>query len=260
MYAKLFSSITESSLWSEPKEVRLLFVTMIAKADQTGFVEASVPGLARVANLTVEETEFALEVLRSPDKYSKNPDNEGRRIINVPQGFMILNYEDYRARRNSEERQEYMRNYMKEYRNKSKQTVNNCKPPLAAVSHGYPPLAQAEAEAEAEADTDTEEKNNTLSVSEAESGRIVYSKEFEAFWEVYPKQRRTKKQEAYRKWKQALKRVDAGLLIQRATDYAASDQGQSEFAVMPSVWLNGAMWEDDPEAWKRQATTKEIAW
>jgi hypothetical protein len=108
-----------------------------------------------------------------------------------------------------------------------------------------------------------EGNGSSLSVSEAESGRHAYSKEFESFWEVYPRQRRTKKQEAYRKWKQALKRADAGLLIQRATDYANSEQGRSEYAVMPSVWLNGAMWEDEPEAWARESsnkTVKEIAW
>ncbi len=131
MYAKLFSSITESSLWSEPKEVRLLFVTMLAKADQTGFVEASVPGLARVANLTVEETVAALSALQHPDTFSKNPDHEGRRITTVPGGFMLLNYEDYRSRRNVAERQEYMRRYMREYRKHSVNNVNDCKPPLA---------------------------------------------------------------------------------------------------------------------------------
>jgi hypothetical protein len=142
MYAKLFSSITESSLWSEPKEVRLLFVTMLAKADQMGFVEASIPGLARVANLTVEETERSLECLQSPDKYSKNPENEGRRVAVVPGGFVLLNYEDYRARRSTEERREYMREYMREYR----------KPVVNDVKRGKPQLAQAEAEAEAEAE------------------------------------------------------------------------------------------------------------
>lgn len=98
-------------------------------------------------------------------------------------------------------------------------------------------------------------KEFSLSVSETETGRVDYSSDFDKFWEVYPKQRRTKKQEAYRKWKQALKRADSRLLIQRALDYSNSDQGRSEFAVMPSVWLNGAMWEDSAEAWVRTSKT-----
>lgn len=160
MFAKLFSSITESSLWSEPKEVRLLFVTMLAKADQTGFVEASIPGLARVANLTVEETEAGLECLQSPDTYSKNPDNEGRRVLTVPGGFVLLNYEDYRSRRSTEERREYMREYMKDYR---KQNVNNRKQSVSKVNRGKPPLSQAETETETE----------TISTNEASASVAV---------------------------------------------------------------------------------------
>ena len=154
MYAKLFSSITESSLWSEPKEVRLLFVTMLAKADQTGFVEASVPGLARVANLTVEETVTALSALQNPDPFSKNPDNEGRRIAVVPRGFMLLNYEEYRGRRNVAERQEYMRKYMREYRKQPVNSVNTCKPTLDVVSRGEPPLAHTDTDADADTEAD----------------------------------------------------------------------------------------------------------
>jgi hypothetical protein len=154
LYAKLFTSITESSLWSEPKEVRLLFVTMLAKADQDGFVEASIPGLARVANLTIGETEASLKVLLSPDPYSKNPANEGRRIAEIPGGFLLLNYEDYRARRSTEERREYMRQYMQDYRTKNpvrKQPVNTRKQNVNSVSRGKPPLAHTEADTDADA-------------------------------------------------------------------------------------------------------------
>lgn len=135
-YAKLFSSITESSLWSEPKEVRLLFVTMLARANQIGFVEASVPGLARVANLTMAEVESALTVLMEPDPHSKDldaaPENEGRRIIKAPGGWLILNYEAYRNRESEEERKEYMKLYMREYRAKQKA---ECKPSVNTRKH-----------------------------------------------------------------------------------------------------------------------------
>jgi hypothetical protein len=140
-FAKLFSSITESSLWSEPKEVRLLFVSMLARADATGFVDASIPGLERLANLIPEEVRNALSALEGPDPHSKNPANEGRRILKVPGGWMILNYEEYRNRRGDQERRDYMRDYMREYRRKL--NVN-------AVNRSKPPLAQAEAEAEAD--------------------------------------------------------------------------------------------------------------
>src|SRR5262245_32416311 len=143
-YAKLFSSITESSLWCEPKEVRLLFVSMLAKADATGFVEAAIPGLAKLSNLTLEEVEEAIISLENPDPHSKNPDFEGRRILKVPGGWLLLNYESYRARQDRD-RKEYMREYMKNHRDKQRIPPNgkNVSRKLAGVSRS--PFASASA-------------------------------------------------------------------------------------------------------------------
>jgi hypothetical protein len=157
-FVKLFSSITESSLWGESKDVRLLFVSMLAKADATGFVEAALPGLARISNLSVAEAEAAIAVLESPDKYSKCKDFEGRRVAPTDGGWIILNYDSYRNRRNDEERQAYMRDLMRSRRATAKarrEPVSSVSNPLANVSRGYPQLAHAEAEAEAE------DRNNT---------------------------------------------------------------------------------------------------
>lgn len=143
-YAKLFSTITESSLWSASKDARLLFLSMLAKADQVGFIEAALPGLARLANLTLTETEAALSELMAPDPHSKSPDCDGARVVKVERGWCLVNYEVYRERRDDDARREYMRDYMKRYR-----SVNSgklCKPQLA----------QAEAEASPEAEANTE--------------------------------------------------------------------------------------------------------
>ena len=230
MFAKLFSSITESSLWSELKEVRLLFVTMLAKADQNGFVEASIPGLARVANLTIEETETGLECLQSPDVYSKNPDNEGRRVLPVPGGFVLLNYEDYRARRSTEERREYMREYMQNYRKKTgngKQSVNSDKP---AVNNGKPRLAQADTE------TKTEKINKQPAADDS----------FDQFWQSYP--RKVAKGTARKAWDKAVKTVDAQTIIDGGKRYAASMAGsEAKFIAHPTSWLNAERWSDEPE-------------
>lgn len=146
-FAKLYSGITESSLWSGSKDTRILFITMLAKADSTCFVEASLSGLCRVANLTREEVESALSDLMSPDPDSKSDVLDGRRVVKVPKGFMIVNYEEYRNRRDEQERREYMREYMRTYRSSNEKclnSVNSCK-------QGKLSLAKAEAEAETEA-------------------------------------------------------------------------------------------------------------
>jgi len=178
-YAKLYSTITESSLWSEPCEVRVLFMSMLARADATGYVEAAVPGLARIANLTVKQTEDALAVLMSPDPYSKSQVEEGRRIVKVERGWMLVNYEDYRNRRDEEARREYMRNLMRERRKSADGSVSNVSTDvsnvssdvsriclqLATVSSSKPPLAQAEAEAAPYAEA------NAVNIKEGEAGK-----------------------------------------------------------------------------------------
>lgn len=194
-YAKLFSSITESSLWSEPTEVRILFVSMLAKADASGFVEAAIPGLARLSNLPQEQVESAIQTLESPDPHSKdldvNPVNQGRRICKVPGGWMIINYEVYRDRRNDEERREWMRNYMRRYR----KDLHDRKQDVNPVNYGKLPLAQAEAEAEAEVQAGTSIRTRTQSTTFAkpsiEEARFAAEKvglpvfEADRFWNFY---------------------------------------------------------------------------
>jgi hypothetical protein len=98
-------------------------------------------------------------------------------------------------------------------------------------------------------------KDQGSSLSVPSNGRVEYTESFERFWQAFPVTRRTKKKDAFRRWKIATRSHAAEYLIQRATDYALSDQGRSEYAVMPSVWLNSHMWEDAPEAWNRKPLT-----
>ncbi len=143
-YAKLFSTITDSSLWGASKEARILFVSMLARADAVGFIEAALPGLARMANLTIAETERALAEIMAPDPHSKSTNADGRRVVKVERGWCLVNYEAYRLRRDEEERREYMRKYMSSYR--KGHPVNS----VNSSKLSKPQLAKAEAEAEAE--------------------------------------------------------------------------------------------------------------
>lgn len=98
-FVKIYGSLVFSSVWRESKDTKILWVTMLALADPTGFVEGSVSGIAHVAGLTREECVASLDSLMKPDPDSKTPDNEGRRIEAVARGWRILNYEMYREMR-----------------------------------------------------------------------------------------------------------------------------------------------------------------
>lgn len=123
-YTKLFASITESTIVSEPVPTRWLWVTMLAMSNASGEVYGSIPGLARRANLTMGETETAVACFLSPDPYSRTQDNEGRRIEVIDGGWRLLNHAKYAAVRNTEERREYMREYMRKRREKDDDVVS----------------------------------------------------------------------------------------------------------------------------------------
>jgi hypothetical protein len=113
-FAPLFSTLVNSSVWSESKEVRLLWITMLATKDKNGLVETTIPGLSRAAVLTIEECEAALAILESPDPYSRTPDNNGRRVRRVADGWLVLNHVKYRDMMQSmrnESRKEYKRQW-----------------------------------------------------------------------------------------------------------------------------------------------------
>lgn len=119
-YTKLFASIVASTIWREDDKTRLVWITMLAMKNERHMVEASVPGLADLARVSLQECEASLKKLESPDKYSRNQDHQGRRIERVNGGWVILNGEFYRRQMSLEDRREYQRIYHRKYRARKK--------------------------------------------------------------------------------------------------------------------------------------------
>lgn len=106
-FTKLFSSITESTVWCEPDRVRLVWITMLAMADKHGRVWGSVPGLANRARVPVEDTRAAITLFLEPDADSRTAEHEGRRLEPIDGGWRLLNYAKYRSVRDEEARKAY---------------------------------------------------------------------------------------------------------------------------------------------------------
>src|SRR5437867_12620396 len=115
-YTKLFGSILDSTVWQEALETRVVWITLLAMADRDGVIEASVPGLARRAGVSLEQCEAALERFRSPDKYSRSQEFDGRRIKDKDGGWILLNHAKYRNYLSKDDRKEYWRIKQAEYR------------------------------------------------------------------------------------------------------------------------------------------------
>lgn len=103
MFVKLFNSILKSSVWDERPTTRIVWITFLLEADEQGFVKGVERGLARVANVSVEEFRAALEILEADDIESQDQDFGGRRIEKVEGGWQVLNYRKYRELRTGQQ-------------------------------------------------------------------------------------------------------------------------------------------------------------
>ena len=149
-FTKLFSSITESSIWSQDDATRLVWITMLAMADRHGRVWAAIPGLANRARVSIQATEKALQCFLSPDEYSRTKDFDGVRIEVIDGGWRLLNHQKYRDIRDEETRKEQNALAQARFRNKqSKPEIAYSKPEVSRSKPTRKPNAEAEAEAEA---------------------------------------------------------------------------------------------------------------
>lgn len=148
-YTKLFGSIIHSTIWREPDHVRLVWVTMLALADKDGSVEASVPGLADVARVSLDQCLDALDRFQKPDRFSRNKAAEGRRIEEIPGGWQLLNHSHYRRLMSEEERR------ARDAERKRNQRASKARP---QASENVREVSHSEAEAEAAPDADAKSK------------------------------------------------------------------------------------------------------
>jgi hypothetical protein len=168
-FVKVYSSILASSVWGESLATRVVWITMLAMADREGFVAASSDGIARSANISLKQSDAALEVLSSPDPRSKsqNDEHEGRRIERIDGGYRILNYLKYREFQTPKQRKTAERQQRFRERHNSDVALRNVEvtPSHAGVTVTNAPEAEAEAEAKGRGRTT---KAKTTSVGSGE--------------------------------------------------------------------------------------------
>jgi hypothetical protein len=110
-FTKVFGSILTSSIWTEPGPTRLVWITMLALKNGRHIVEASVPGLAHLARVSLEECQDAIDKMLKPDPYSRSTEHGGRRIKAVDGGWQILNGQKYQERMKPVLRADYKRSW-----------------------------------------------------------------------------------------------------------------------------------------------------
>lgn len=122
-FIKAHCELVSSSVWEGPYHQRIAWTALMVTCKTDGISPVTEASLYRVANITKEEAEDSIRAFTSPDTKSRTPDNEGRRIERVSGGFKILNYFKYRDIRTPEQKNAYMREYMKKWRKKKKENL-----------------------------------------------------------------------------------------------------------------------------------------
>ena len=193
-YTKLFSSIVTSTIWSESDRTRIVWITMLAICDKNGEVQGSIPGLARIAGVPVEDCRAAIATFLAPDPDSRTKDDEGRRLEEIDGGWLLLNYGKYREMASGEDRlrsaaQRQAR--ARERKKRNSQSHAESRTSHAPVTPESLQNCQAEAEAEAE-NTNTSPSADRFKIPSEEELRLHASEiglpipemlKFQAFYE-----------------------------------------------------------------------------
>lgn len=117
MYGKIFESLYEGSMVGAGPTIFAVWGYCIAKADRGGVVNLNPVLLAPIIGTSRVDIERAVEYLERPDPNSKNPDHEGRRLLNMSGfAYFVVSHAVYRGMNNGEDRREYMREYMRKRR------------------------------------------------------------------------------------------------------------------------------------------------
>ncbi len=122
MFVKLFAQILDSSI-ADNRKLRHFFTDLLLCADASGNVMMTDSAISRRIGASMEEVEWGLKELSSPDPRSKTPDHEGRRIERIEDhgyGWKILNYELYRSLKDAEQMRAVTRVRVQRFREKKK--------------------------------------------------------------------------------------------------------------------------------------------
>lgn len=243
-FVKLDCGVLDSSLWVD-RVCREIFITSLLMAvphellepepelatrslDRTGFsvppgwyglVNAAGPGIINRALIEDYEAGMSgLLKLASPDPESRSQAFEGRRMVRINGGFIILNYDKYR------ERDYTASDRMRRYRARKRQAVTS------NVDSVHRNVTQAEVDTEEEA------------IKTKDNGQ--QADRFPEFWRGYPK--KVKKQDAQKVWKSRRLDSKAEEIIQDVKDRLAEDgRWLNGFVPDPPTYLRGSRWEDE---------------
>jgi len=285
-FVKLDTNILDSTLWYA-KDQRDVFLTALLLAqprefdspqrqieidsmEETGFevpagwygfVPAAFVGIIDKSKVPLKRGVAALKEMGLPEIGSRSTEYEGRRLIRINGGFLVLNYMKYRDRdHTAAERMQRLR--ARQRGNVTPSHGDGYDPSVTLrrnVTHSREQIAEAEAEAEKEQKQKTCSTALSVLPSKPVSQRVASQEEL--IYQAYP--RHVGKRDALAAINKAVKRMEKGEngaplsqakalgeLWKAAAKYAQSPSGQQgELTPHPATWFNKSRYLDDPKEW-----------
>jgi len=219
----------------------------VVPAGWYGFVPAAGIGIIDRAKVPHEKGYAALEKLGSPESGSRSQEFEGRRLVRIDGGYLVLNYMKYRER-----------DYTTAERSARYRARLKAKASLRDVTTPHRDITQAEEEVDAEVEAKSREIPKDK-IKPIRASRSVVDADFNRFWALYPKKK--SKGSALKAWAQMQPPIDA---IVSALGWQVNQPGWKkdggQFIPFPATWLRARGWEDEPfHAPAAETTEQQLA-
>lgn len=146
---------------------RYVWICLLVLADKEGFIDMTAQSIARTINIDEKLVRSAINKFCQPDKASRTPEDDGRRLepIRSSFGWRVINYVKYSNLRDSEHRREQNKEAQRRHRErvankKLTKRVSKCQHVSAMSAH-------------VDTDTDTDTNTDTDSVAKTPQAELV---------------------------------------------------------------------------------------
>lgn len=166
MYVKIFDRILKSSMWENNSDTKIVWFTMLLLAGPDGNLVGTRKSIAKDAGVSLEATNFALDLFMAPDPESTTEDDDGRRIEYYGGNtWHVINYEKYRGIATADDQRQYDKRYSKARREAQKVKESEKKGQSRKQSETVGNSRLSEAYAEAEANTEAKAHKELVTVT-----------------------------------------------------------------------------------------------
>lgn len=236
MYGKIFDSIYDGTL-AEDWRALITFQQMIVLCDADGVIDMTPSAISRRTGIPIEHIKAGIQILESPDPYTRTEGEEGRRIKLLedhrPWGWYVVNHEKYKSLQDADT----VRAQNRERKRRQREKAGSSHASSRDVTDGHASSRHTNT------DTDTD-INKSKALSASTDAR------FQFFYAAYPlKKAKASAEKAFRKinpddalLQTMLEAIEAQAIERELNNAAGEFNPKWKY---PATWLNSKSWEDE---------------